>query len=133
MLLWACYLHAFAAVMVVGGIMYWVQFHYKMGPVAINISRILLDVVTMAVIFMLINFAFSVGLAFVHSTVDYVVNNSTTPPSYVLHLMLDFGWATLAPGPPGSKTDIKLIFLQISTLLAHMIQGDSSALRPGVG
>ena len=46
MLLWACYLHAFAAVMAVGGIMYWVQFHYKMGPVAINISRILLDVVT---------------------------------------------------------------------------------------
>ena len=57
MFLWACYLHAFAAVMAVGGIMYWVQFHYKMGPVAINISRILLDVVTMAVIFMLINFA----------------------------------------------------------------------------
>ena len=121
MLLWACYLHAFAAVMAVGSIMYWVQFHYKMGPVAINISRILLDVVTMFVIFMLINFAFSVGLAFVHSTVDYALNNSTTPPSYVLQLMLDFGWATLAPGPPG-KTGIKLIVLPISTLLAHMIQ-----------
>ena len=106
MLLWACYLHAFAAILAVFGLIYWVQFHYKMGPIAINMSRVILDVITMFVIYMLINFAFAVGLAHVHSTIDYVVNNSTTHQDYVLQLMLEFGWATLAPGPPG-KMDIK--------------------------
>ena len=106
MLLWACYLHAFAAIMAVFSIMYWVQFHYKMGPIAINMSRVILDVITMLVIFLLHTFAFSVGLAFVHSTIDYVLNSSTTHPSYVFQLMLEFGWSILAPGPPG-KTDIK--------------------------
>ena len=55
----------------------------------------------MFVIFMLINVALSVGLAFVHSTINFVINNNTTQPDYVLQLMLQFGWSTLAPGPPG--------------------------------
>ena len=53
-LLWACYLHALAAVMAVASILYWVQFHYKIGPTAINMSRVVIDVTTMFVIYILI-------------------------------------------------------------------------------
>ena len=109
-MLWACYLHALAAVMAVASIMYWVQFHYKIGPTAINMSRVVIDVVTMFVIYLLINFAFAVGLSFVHSTYEYVLNNSSKSSSYTFELMLQFGWSTLAPGPPG-KPDIKFMFV----------------------
>ena len=110
-LLWACYLHALAAVMAVASILYWVQFHYKIGPTAINVSRVVIDVVTMFVIYILINFAFAVGLSFVHSTYEYVANNSSMSTSHVFTLMLQFGWSTLAPGPPGN-TDIEFMFAE---------------------
>ena len=93
--------------MAVASILYWVQFHYKIGPTAINMSRVIIDVVTMLVIYILINSAFAVGLSFVHSTYEYVVNNSSISSSYVFTLMLQFGWSTLAPGPLGIL-DIKL-------------------------
>ena len=104
MVIRACYFHGAAAVLAILSFAFWIQFHYKIGPIAINMSRVLLDVFTMLFILIVVIVSFSVGLAFVHATINYVQNHEATPPEYVFDVILLFAWATLAPGPPGKMT-----------------------------
>ena len=92
-------------------IMYWLQLHEKMGPIVINMNRIVRDILTMAGSYLIICVGFSAGLVFALSNHhDYVNNyirlNSTGPNPNVTAYVQNFSdtmkilfWTILDPGP----------------------------------
>ena len=44
---------------------YWLQFHEKFGPIVINLSRVMNDLTTIAITYLIICMGFSFGLIFV--------------------------------------------------------------------
>ena len=63
-------------------LLYWLQLHEKIGPVVINMSRVLVDIFSMVGTYVLVAFAFTSGLVFIISTEHYtkskrVLLNST--------------------------------------------------------
>ena len=63
-------------------LLYWLQLHEKIGPVVINMSRVLIDIFSMVGTYVLVAFAFTSGLVFIISTEHYtkskrVLLNST--------------------------------------------------------
>ena len=43
---------------------YWLQFHEKFGPIVINISRVMNDLSTIAITYLIVWLGFSIGLFF---------------------------------------------------------------------
>ena len=43
---------------------YWLQFHEKFGPIVMNISRVMNDISTIAITYLIVGLGFSLGLTF---------------------------------------------------------------------
>ena len=56
---------------------YWMQLQEKLGPVVINISKVVTDILTVAGAYFLVMFSFSSGLVFVLTNENYQQKNST--------------------------------------------------------
>ena len=56
---------------------YWMQLQEKLGPVVINISKVVTDILTVAGAYVLVMFSFSSGLVFVLTNENYQQKNST--------------------------------------------------------
>ncbi len=130
LLLTACYFHSMSAIMAVCSLLFWLQFHHKIGPVAINISRVTLDLFTMAAIYVLITFGFSLGLTLSNSSRLFIRRNETSSYNATMIIMKDMFWSTLSPGPPetvnidstgwSAVTTVIFVIYQISTVIIFL-------------
>ena len=62
---------AFSATQAISRLMYWLQLHEKIGPVVINMSRVIVDIFSLMGSYLLICLAFASGLVFVMTTEHY--------------------------------------------------------------
>ncbi len=104
-------LYGMAATSTTLSLLYWLQLHDRMGPLVINLRRVIFDVVTMAVIFAIIYFAFCAGITFLfYSTLqDTSASAATNHSSFTL--MQDFFWALLDPGQPDFDEELGTVSL----------------------
>ena len=102
-------------------LMYWFQLHDKVGPIVLNVSRVMTDIVTIFFVYIVTIVAYTVGLVLVDKSVkmsntsathvnasefglgQYVDWNSTSESNKTfshsfLHSFMTLFWATLGPG-----------------------------------
>ncbi len=101
---------AMTATLSLNRLMYWLQLNERVGPIVINMARILNDILTIASTYVLVCLAFSAGLIFILSTESYTNNvarlNSTGAEINYTAYVHNFGdvmyllfWTVLDPGP----------------------------------
>ena len=97
--------------------MYWFQLHDKVGPIVLNVSRVMTDIVTIFFVYIVTIVAYTVGLVLVDKSVkmsntsathvnasefglgQYVNWNSTSDSgTTVRDTIMTLFWATLGPG-----------------------------------
>ncbi len=107
---------AFAANLSLGRLSWWLQLHDRFGPIVINVSRVVLDVSTMFILYLLFVLSFSSAFFYITSSEVYapeVMALNTTPPvnytdDQTLYYEYSLGfsdlaamlfWSILNPGP----------------------------------
>ena len=56
---------------------YWLQFHEKFGPIVINFSRVINDISTIAITYLIFILGFSLGLMFLLNEGHYKISFSS--------------------------------------------------------
>ena len=113
--------------------LYWLQLHEKIGPVVINMSRVLIDIFSMIGAFTLVALAFTSGLVFILTTEvsppKKVPLNSTVYDNEISAYSIAFGetfilliWTIFDPGQKDeiSSQGLRGVFATI-VLLAYQI------------
>jgi hypothetical protein len=104
---------ATAATLSVLKLLYWMQMHDRVGPVVINISKVVIDILTMVGILALMLLGFGFGFTFILHSSTYVTLNGTMPMSNSLTennsstadlwiIVQILFWKILDPGPEES-------------------------------
>ena len=120
-------------------LVYWFQLHDKVGPIVINVSRVIIDIFTITTTYVASLLAFSVGLVFVITT-DHVVElekpaaaNATTHAldtyfATFKRTLVTLFWSVLGPGKPDdiepdgiSGTVATLLFAAYQILVAVIL------------
>lgn len=121
---------AYVATASINRLMYWLQLSERVGPIVINMARVMNDILTIASSFALVCFAFTAGLVFLLANENYsnvVLNlNSTKPMVNVSDYAINFGetflvmfWTILDPGPKDeiSNEGVRGVFATILLIL----------------
>jgi hypothetical protein len=107
---------AFASTQALMRLIYWVQLHEKVGPVVINMSRVIVDIFSIAGSYLLIALSFSTGLVFILTTEHYrnnyaALNSAGAKTNYTAYaesfskMFYLLFWTTLDPGPKDEIPD----------------------------